>query len=38
VYWVWDQTMSKACQTQPKGFNHQAKLSQKVLLFLELPN
>ena len=38
VYWVWDQTMSKACQTLSKGFNHQTNLNQKVLLFLELPN
>jgi hypothetical protein len=30
--------MSKACQTLPKGFNPQTKLTQKVLLFLELPN
>jgi hypothetical protein len=30
--------MSKAYQTLPKGSNHQIKLTQKVLLFLELPN
>jgi hypothetical protein len=30
--------MSTAFQTLPNGFNHQNKLTQKVLLFLELPN
>jgi hypothetical protein len=28
--------MSKSFQTLPKGFNYQTKLTQKVLLFLEL--
>jgi hypothetical protein len=29
--------MSKPCQTLRNGFNHHIKLTQKVLLFLELP-
>jgi hypothetical protein len=37
ISWVRDQTMSKACQTLPKGFKHHIKIIQKVLLFLELP-